>query len=286
MSASVNGRRTARRLASIVGTVGLLAGMLAATSGTAAAATAAPRLDCSGGSFATFTPELIHSGTYSSITVSGFCEVESGAKITVLDGLTVAPGGFLVAAGALDNNGSGPDCNRTITVSGGIKIGAFGSLVLGDGPGSGCATNTSTTVNNGLWASGPLDLIVHGTVVNGGFTSLGGGDGLPCNFQGFPTYSTLEDSRVNGPVTVSGYHACWLGFARNHINGGVTLRNNALDDPDAMEILANSINGGLACSGNTAGGSPRATDYADGPNGPVQEPNTIRGAATGQCAGL
>ncbi len=277
-------RRTTRRVVALAASVGLVAGMLAGSTG-AVAAGSAPSFTCSGGDFSTFTPQLIPSGTYRSITVTGFCEIASGATVIVKSGLTVAPGGFLVASGALDNGLQFPDCNRTITVSGGIKIGAFGSLILGDGPGSGCAVNTKTTVNGGLTAAGPLDLIVHGVTVNGGVTSLGGGDNSPCNFEGLPTYSTIEDSHVNGGVIFSGYRACWLGFARNHINGGVTLTNNHLDDPDAMEILSNTINGGLACSGNV----PTPTNILDAhPTPPPNtvEPNTVHGPETGQCAGL
>jgi hypothetical protein len=285
MGPSTRGRRTTRRIISILASVGLVAGMLAATGGTAAAAAGGVRsLTCSGGDFNTFSPEMIKSGTYSSITVTGFCEVASGAKLVVTSGLTVAPGGFLVASGALDNfdpatGSSTPDCNRKMTVSGGVQVGAFGSLYLGDGFGSGCPTNTKTTINGGLTASGALELIVHGVIINGDVTSLNGGDGQPCNWN-FPIYSTIEDSHVNGNITVDSYHACWLGFARNHVTAGsVTLTNNVLDDPDAMEILSNTINGGLACSNN----SPVPTNVADGVS---FEPNTVRGAETGQCAGL
>lgn len=285
MTTEARSGRFARRCATVgIGVAALLALMVG--SSTAGAATSS--LTCSGGDFGTFTPELIQSGTYHSITVTGFCEVASGATITVRSGLTVAPGAFLVAAGALDNGMQHPDCNRTITISGGVHIDNGGSLILGDGEGSGCVPNTQTTVNGGLTADAPLDLIVHGVTVNGGYSSIGGGDGQPCNFAGLPTYTTLEDSHVNGGATISGYDACWLGFARDHINGGVTLRNNVLDDPDAMEILSNTINGGLACSGNTAGGVPRATNQGDvGPGGSlVTEPNTVHGAETGQCVGL
>jgi hypothetical protein len=233
---------------------------------------------CSGGDMGTFTPEMIPKGTYRRLKVTGFCEVAPGATVRVHDGLTVAPGGFLVAAGALD--GQAPDCNRTITVAGGVHVGAGASLILGDGPGSGCRVNTSTTVNGGVDAVAPLNLIIHGAAINGGVSSIGGGDGLACNFQGFPTYSTIEDSHVNGGVTVAGYRACWLGFARNHINGGVSLTNNVLDDPDAMEILSNSIHGALACAGD----SPMPTNVSD--ESGHAEPNKVTGRESGQCLGL
>ncbi len=259
--------------------LGAMLALPGAASAKGQAAGAPPSLTCSGGDFSTFAPELIPSGTYASIKVTGFCEVASGATVRVLSGLDVAPSGFLVASGALDNAMDHPDCNRTMSVSGGVRVGAKGVLILGDGPGSGCVVNTATTVNGGIDATGALDLIVHGVTVNGGVTSIGGGDNLPCDFSGLPTYSTIEDSHVNGGVTVSGYRACWLGFARNHISGGATLTDNKLDDPDAMEILANAIHGRLACSGN----SPTPTNIADGV---TSEPNTVTGKESGQCAGL
>ena len=89
---------------------------------------AARNLTCSAGDLGTFSPELIKSGTYGTITVTGFCQIESGATVVVRAGLIVAPGGFLVASGVLDNFGQFPDCNRTITVSGGIRVGDSGSL--------------------------------------------------------------------------------------------------------------------------------------------------------------
>jgi hypothetical protein len=266
---SIGGRRS-RRIGSILASVGLVAGMLAATTGSAAAVTGgAPSLTCSGGNLGTFTPELIPSGTYRSLTVTGFCEVEPGARIIVTSGVIVAPGAFLVASGALDNGMAYPDCNRTIAVSGGIRVGAFGSLFLGDGPGSGCDPKTQTTVGGGLNAAGPLFLVVHGVTVNGGLSSVGGGDNQPCNFApgAIPTYSTIEDSQINGGATVSGYQACFLGFIRNHVNGTVRLTNNS-EPTDEIDIGANVVHGNLLCSGNVplenTGGSPSSPSQVTG----------------------
>jgi hypothetical protein len=262
------GRRS-RRTGSILASVGLVAGMLAATSGSAAAASGPASFTCGGGDFSTFSPELIPSGTYRSLAVTGFCEVEPGAKITVTSGLTVAPGAFLVASGILDNGMAHPDCNRSITVSGGVRIGAFGSLFLGDGPGSGCAPRTRTIVNGGLIAEGPLFLVVHGVTVNGGLSSIGGGDDQPCNFEpgAIPTYSTIEDSQISGGATVSGYRACFLGFIRNHVNGTVRLTNNS-EPTDEIDVGANVVHGNLLCSGNAplenTGGSPSSPSQVTG----------------------
>jgi hypothetical protein len=281
MSGSPGVRRTTRRVFSILACVGLLAGLLAVSAGTAAAAPGGPKnLTCSGGS--------IPSGTYGTITVSGSCEVESGATVVVRSGLTVAPGGFLVASGALDNGGQAPDCDRTITVSGGIQVGTHGSLFLGDGPGSGCQTNTKTTVNGGLAAADPRFLLIHGVTINGGIDSHGGPGvpvGGPICFPDpppdgpviCPFWAALEDNHIVGGVTIDGYDGFWFGFIRNHVNGSVTLGDNVLEDPDGNEYVSNSIHGRLACAGN---------DPAPWVGDSQGDPNQVTGPKTGQCVGL
>ena len=36
-----------------------------------------------------------------------------------------------------------------------------------------------------------------------------------------------------------------MGFIANQVNGGLTINNNTMGDPDAIEIGLNTINGGL-----------------------------------------
>jgi hypothetical protein len=276
-------RSLGKRAVTFLATLGLVGAMFGAIVVPAASAsTSGPAgTDCAG---TLDHPGILGSGTYGSVTVSGFCYVPPGSTIVASGAVTVRSTGFLLAAGLFDQQlgvPGAPTCDRSITIQGGVVVWPGGSLVLGDGEGSGCATRTHTVVSNGVTANGAIDLIIHGVVVNGGVTSIGGGDHGACNFDAptGPVYATVEDSQINGGVTVSGYTACWLGFARNHINGSVTLKNNHLDDPDAMEILANSIKGGLSCSGN----SPTPTNVADGT---LFEPNTVTGSRSGQCAGL
>jgi hypothetical protein len=279
----VASRLLGKRAVAFLAALGLVGAMFAVLAVPAASAnTSGPGETTCAGSLA--NPGTLGTGTYGSVTVTGFCYVPPGSTIVIRRGVTVRSTGFLLAAGLFDQAlgvPGAPTCDRSITIRGGVEVRPGGSLVLGDGEGSGCATRTHTVVNDGLDARGAIDLIIHGVVLNGGVTSIGGGDHGPCDFSAptGPTYATVEDSQINGGVTVAGYSACWLGFARNHINGGVRLMNNQLDDPDAIEILANSIHGGLACSGN----SPTPTNVADGA---LFEPNTVTGPRTGQCAGL
>jgi hypothetical protein len=55
----------------------------------------------------------------------------------------------------------------------------------------------------------------------------------------------------------------------------VILTNNILADPDAMEIVTNTIAGNLICSGNSP--APQGGDSGGAPN-------VVRGAKIGQCA--
>jgi hypothetical protein len=85
-----------------------------------------------------------------------------------------------------------------------------------------------------------------------------------------PAYSAFEGNTINGRLSVTGYQSCWLGLLRNAVRGTVTVDNNLLADPDAVEIASNSVSGNLVCSGNS--------DAILGEG----SPNTV----SGQCAGL
>ena len=253
--------------------------------GTATASSAknspAPGSTCAGGPIAP--------GTYQSLTVTGFCFMGSGV-FDIKGGLTIAPNGGLKAT----------DCDSQVTVSGGIQVQSGGILGLGasaTGNGGGaCPANTYDVVHGGLTANQALAVIIHGTTIDGGFSVQGGGGGTACDFsQPFVPFTNMEDTRINGGALLSGLSTCWIGIIRVEINGGMSVTNNTLGDPDAIEIGNNVIRGGLACSGNhldpavppdliTPGaGNGAPTNFFDG-SGP--NPNSVTGHETGQCAGL
>ncbi len=220
-------------------------------------------------------------GTYSSLTVTGFCFLTPGT-FTVTSGLTVAPNAALDASG----------CNAHITISGGVRVSTGGVLFLGGSVnGTGCAADTNDVVRGGLSATGSLAVVVHGTRIDGGFSVLGGGGGTSCeNVPGlpFPPFTDIEDSSVNGGATIAGLSTCWMGFIRNQVNGGVHVDNNTMGDPDAIEIGLNMIHGPLACSGNQldpAIGGPGGVPTNSFDGSPAN-PNTVSGPETGQCKGL
>jgi len=107
-------------------------------------------------------------------------------------------------------------------------------------------------------------------------------------------FSDVEDSRIGGNVAISGLKSCWLGLARVKVGGSVTVSNNTMADPDAIEILATQIAKDLSCTGNShpAAASPPGDqpvwDSADiSPAGTLYprgaEPDTVGGTRSGQC---
>jgi hypothetical protein len=116
---------------------------------------------------------------------------------------------------------------------------------------------------------------IHFATINGGIDVHGGAGPFGGPFE--VAFNTIEDSLINGGVTIESYNGFWMGFIRNTVNGGVNLNNNVLADPDGNEYVTNQINGGLNCSGNSP--APQVGD-SEG------SPNIVNGQKTGQCAGL
>lgn len=234
-----------------------------------------PTVWASGGD--TCSSGAIAAGSYRSLTVTGFCSIADSGTVTVRGGLTISgPGAYLNAV-----------THGTINVSGGVRVVDGGSLLLGCSPEVGCDVTTVDHISGGLQASGAHALIVHNAVISGGLRVRGGGGGVTCDdvdpaltqIAGFPSpiFATFEDNTVSGGASVSGYGSCWFGFIRNHVSGAVSLTNNSFADPDAMEVVDNSIRGSLACSSN----SP-AAQVGDSEGGP----NHVTGPMSGECASL
>jgi hypothetical protein len=233
---------------------------------------------------------VIPAGTYKSVTVSdGICVMQGTYDIT--GRLTVEPGAFLDAAvffGFPPYNYGAP-CNVFVNVSGGVRVGQHAALYLGNSGDTANCPSSNDVVKGGIIANDAESVVVHGTAISGGFRAEGGGGGTSCqptDLSPFSPYTNLEDSHVNGAVSVSGLGTCWLGIIRNTVNGTVGVNNNTMGDPDAIEIGLNVVHGALACSGNALafpgpGGVPTNSFDGSPPN-----PNTVTGAETGQCTGL
>jgi hypothetical protein len=197
-----------------------------------------------------------------------FCAIPTGT-VVVKDGLIVNPDAFLDATSTAAH----------VDVRGGVWVGPNATFAFGCSP-SLCEDTTSDTISGGIVADQPLAMIVHGNIIKGQVSLLGGGGGEDCERElfpgGSPVYSTFENNAISAGVTVSGYEACRLGFIRNDVSGTVTFTDNQLADPDAIEIVTNTIQGSLQCKGNS--------DVLFGDS--QGEPKQVTGQKTGQCAGL
>jgi hypothetical protein len=215
------------------------------------------------------------SGMYSgNVTIDGACAVDNGPAVVNGD-LTLSPGSTLVAAF------SGGD----LTVTGNILVKSGGTLILGCNPDSfPCFDDPDATtlgdVSGSLVALTPLGVVVHNTTVHHDAIVSGGGGGLTCDpvgaFAAFgsPAYTDFEDNAINGNVIVGGLRTCWFGSLRNIIGGNAVYSMNTAADPDAGEVLQNTVYGSLACFRNTP-----AVQFGDS----GAAPNVVYGAAIGQC---
>jgi hypothetical protein len=253
--------------------------------------------DAAGGTYTcsgTATSPGVLAGAHGSVDVTGVCFVDAGPAV-VHGTLTIARHGALLAVFARDDatghgiSGLTVDGDVSITKGGTALLGCFAtSFACLDDPHQHHPTLDSHDVIHGnIVEVDPLGVILHDVSVKGNVTEDGGGGGLTCNPKGVfaqfqsPVYSDYEDSTIGGSLSITHLTSCWLGIARVHIHGDTTVANDRLDDPDAIEILANDIDGNLACSGDTM-----TWDSADLTNNlfPRElERNQVTGERSGQC---
>lgn len=241
------------------------AAVLVLSGGSAMAAGSAPALTCTGGE--------ISSGTYASLSVTGYCTVATDAVITVTGNVTVAPGAFLDAQNA----------PSTITVGRNVTAGAGSVVGLGCQPPSytgnsahACVVepegHSTITVHGNVTATDAAAFLLNGVWVGGNVTFVGGGSEIPWS---------IKNNTIDGNLTVSGQRADWLGVLFNHIGGNATLTNIALSDPHpgapGVYIVRNTVGRNLTCLGLTPGVSG---GFVPG------SVNVVGRNATGQCAAL
>lgn len=236
---------------------------LSLTGMTAANAKSLPAAHCSGGN--------IPSGKYASMTVTGNCVVPNGGNVDIEGWVKVAPGAALDAS-----------THSKLTVDGSIWVGRGGSLMLGCTQAHPCddqqpGTPGSDTVGGNVVLDRPFMVAINGVSIRGNFFSNGGGTGA----QGLP-YS-IKDDTIGGSLTVMRAHVSWFGVIRSTIGGTVYLRDIDASDPDANEVVANTIGGNLGCVYNSP--KPKFGDAVTGAP-PGYGPNHVGGSAWGQCKGL
>ena len=266
---------------------GVAAGAAAALAVGASLASAAQSYTCSG----TFDSPGVLAGEHGPVLVEGWCEVNQGPA-QVRGTLTLARGSALISA--FGGGGS------SLSVDGNVIVRSGATLLLGCEPGFfTCLDDPSQehptlfsrgSVTGNIVASEPLGVIVHASTIGGSVLETGGGGGFTCNplggFDKFhsPVYSDYEDTSIGGSLSVKSLTSCWLGVARDHVQGGASFDNVQLADPDGIEIIDNHVGRNLACYDNSM-----VWDSADlsatGALWPRQpEPNTVGGMRLGQCA--
>jgi hypothetical protein len=192
----------------------------------------------------------------------------AGAGRTICTG-ELAPGTYhklIVPAGALCGAEAGP-----VTIKGGLYVRAGATFVLGSEENP---VHTGT-IRGGVHAKNAMIVEIHFSTISGGVRIRGGSGPFGGPFG--VTYNTIEDSRINGSVWMTGYNGFWEGFFRNNVHGSVNYNNNRLVDPDGNEVQTNRIHGNLNCSGNDP--APQQGD-SEG------SPNVVTGRKTGQCVGV
>jgi hypothetical protein len=229
------------------------------------------------------------------VVVKGVCFVDAGPA-RVSGTIKLEPRSALAAA--FGSHGS------KLTVAGDVVVGRGATFVIGCGPPEFACfddpafTNpavkptlkSSGSVSGNVIASGALATLIHFSKIGGDVRQSGGGGGKSCAVPKTgpfaaahsPIYSDYEDARIGGSVIVSKLTSCYLGIARLHVSGAMSLTQNHLGDPDAIEVLSNHIRGDLACRGNSAVWDsnelkmmalfPRKLDR-----------NSVRGKRSGQC---
>ncbi len=229
-------------------------------------------------------------GAYPSILVRGFCLGPARGTVLVGGSVIVGPGASLIANYPAAPKQHVPEGDATWKIAGAVVLKRNATLTLGCEPHFGCKNTTSDFVGGGLTATGALGVIVHATAVNGAVKVSGGGGGLSCKPSGVfkmfaePVYSDFEDDTIRGNLAVSSLTSCWLGLARDAVDGSVTIGNDKLADPDAIEILSNAIVGNLACSGNSQVWDSTEAQFGQKTLYPrIAEPNAVVGMRSGQC---
>jgi hypothetical protein len=243
--------------------------------GIASAAPPGTGLTCTGGVFtgdpSTSTFTSIPSGTYSSITVAGVCNVVPGAVINVTGDITVAPGALFDAQSA----------PSTIYVKHNVTAGAGSFLGLGclpDGVHAGHPCASDPTASSNITVKGNVSetdaslVLLNGITVNKSVT-LNGGEGNDWVFK----WNTIGGNFTASDITPDFF---LLGF--NTVARNVNLSNIWAVDPadggnGAVNLVINTIGHDLNCSGLgprlTGGFIPGAV-------------NNVGHKTTGQCVGL
>jgi len=243
---------------------GLVVASMFASVGTASAASPGwqfGHVTCHGGK--------IKGGTYQSLTIAGNCTLTAKGTVHVKGNVVVRGHGILNTL-----------TTGTFNVDGNVSVLAKGIAGLGCNDEVGCPTESNDHIGGNLTGNDAWAVIVEQEHVGGRISIVGGGKTKNCSSTGLlggPFFATVHDSTVGGNVFVSGLRTCWFGLIRTTVGGNVRVTKNRFGDPDANEIITNTIAGNLSCFNN----SPAAQIGDSGGS-----PNTVGGKKRGECKNL
>jgi len=209
---------------------------------------------CTGGARPGFNPAAwtfvsIPSGTYSSLTVNGVCQVPPGAAIEVVGNVNVTAGSVLDAQTFASK----------LTVGGDVSA-ALGSLLgLGCLPnppdhttghpcvepsnGNPSAARSRITVKGNIRATDADTVLLNGITVDGNVILSGGGE----PYIPWP----IKWNTIGGSLIVRHVAANWVGVLLNNIGGSASLTNITILDPGdptpTAFVVSNTVAGNLTC---------------------------------------
>jgi len=230
-------------------------------------------------------PQTLQGGIKESVDVVGVCLV-NGGQLQVRGTLTVEPGGSLIANFGFNEVKPGGATPRLL-LFGSLTVKEGGTAIIGCEPfhytctgDEGNTVYSRSVIHGNVTGKGAAGIIMHADHVYGNISQSGGGaPNSRCS-----VYSDYEDVLVKGNVTVKGLESCWLGLARDKVFGGMLLENNHLEDPDAIEVLANNVKGNLVCKSNSMVWNSAEAEFGQVALFPrTSEPNTVGGKRSGQC---
>ena len=211
----------------------------------------------------------VKSGVYRSLRIAGACTVPTGARVRVMNNVLVKRHAVLDQV-----------TQSTLNVHGNVFVRPHAIIGLGCNDEVGCSHSTNDHIGGDLIAFRAKAVVDEQEVIGGNVIITGGGGSMDCSSTalfGGPYFSTIHDSVVGGKVIFRYVHSCWFGLIRTQVGGNVRIVGNRMGDPDAMEIVTNTIGGNLACFNNV----PHAQI---GDSGGL--PNVVGGQKRGECRHL
>ena len=202
-------------------------------------------------------------GLYLNAIVDGVCIVNRGPAL-IQDDLIITRNSAVVAVFGRRHSRIWVGNNILVRPGGSVIMGCEPKRLSGnpifpcvDDPHPGHPTLSSHEVVVGsILADRALGVVVHNSWIGHDVREFAGGGGLNCRPTGIfikfgsPVYSDYEDNWIGGSMWVRHLHSCWFGALRNWVGTSMTISENRMGDPDAMEVVTNVVGRDLTCFRN------------------------------------